>query len=70
MSAPTQAEEILMDLFEANSKYNKFLDALKDTPPLESLDVRDLIPLKEKLKLLYDQACVSGYSYTRRWRRK
>ena len=69
MSAPTDAEKILMDLFEANRKYQKFLDALKGTPPMERPDVIDLITISCKLKSLYDKACVAGYSYTRRWRR-
>ena len=70
MSAPTDAEKILMDLFEANRKYKKFLDALENTPPLERPEVTDLILLREKLKSLYDQACVAGYTYTQRWRRR
>lgn len=69
MSAPTDAEKILMDLFEANREYKKFLDTLKDTPPLQWPDVRGLISLQANLKLLYDQACESGYTNTRRWRR-
>ena len=69
MSAPTQAEEILMDLFEANSEYQKIINTLSDVPPLEWPNVEDrLIPLRKKLKLLYYQACQSGYAYTRRWR--
>ena len=70
MSAPTDAEEILMDLFETNRKYQKFLDALKGTPPMERPDVIDLITISYKLKSLYDKACVAGYTYTQRWRRR
>ena len=69
MSAPTQSENILMDLFEAKSAYENFLRDLAEKPPMEWPDVKKAISLQERLREIFSDACTSGYAYTRRWRR-
>jgi hypothetical protein len=66
---PTQAEEILMDLFEAKNAYEKFVQFLVHDPPLEWPDIAEGYPLIRRLKDAYSDACASGYAYTRKWRK-